>query len=503
MSMQWKLRTVLFCALMGAAAALPAQNPAPAPVPDSTYPEQGYLSPTHYVNEYFGFGFELPAEARLHATSQPASRDGSIPLLNLTGPPPADAQLILTAIPTASGKPDDARTLMRQALDQDLYIGVEELRALSKTSIAGHQFYVFETRRGIEQHMLAATSLGDYILKVVLASHDEKVVKRLEQAFQHMVFFPSASAREHLDADAKAYEGPSVSSHRLALLESDPPAKHIDPGKVMGDFYENSMLGFSYRIPQGWVLRSESAVQPAIERHRQRMDFGQPRMGRVERTLFEACNRTLFSAWSKRPDNEGEMSYEDFGEVTISAMAASCFPNLHFPDNIDDREAFKSFLGQYALTHPMVNDMRDAKVFTEDGLTFLFLDGTVAFNVPGDDLSRRLSLGMAITQHRGYVLTWFFAAPHEQELRALTNERASFDRAPAVAADNAPKPGGGVAETSAAATPAATPPAAAQAGGAAADSDQPASTQSQHPSLLRPGETMDSQQGKGAVIKKK
>jgi len=527
-----KLRALFLGCVVGVAVSLSAQNnsstPSSGAAADSGYPEQAYLSASRYVNQYFGFSFELPPEAHLHPAPEPAARDASIPLLDLAGPPPADAQVLIAAIPMASGRNDDAKVLLRQALDRELYIGVEEIRGLSKASLSGHQFFLFETRRGIEQHMLLATTVGDYILRVVVAAHDEKTLKQLEVSFEHVVFFAPTALRQYLEADAKSYDGPSISSHRLALLERDPPAKRIYAGNIEGDFYENSMLGFSYRIPQGWSIESNGIVQSAVERYRAQQDMGQPSMGRVERRLVEDCSRTLFSVWAKRPGADGQISYDDFGEVTVSAMAAACFPNMKFPQNATDREGFKAFLAEYALTHPIVGDMRDAKVFTEDGVTMLFLEGTVAFQVADDELSRRLSLGVAITQRRGYVVTWFFAAPHDEELRALANERAIFDpEAPAKLA-SAPQPGGGLpAESprttpataaigsSSASTPAHTAAAspkvgssavasASEAAPASADgSDQYTKEQTSfHPSLLRPGETMESQQEKGAPLKK-
>ena len=213
---------------------------------------------------------------------------------------------------------------MRYALDQELYRGVEELRGLSKISFPGHQFYFFETRRGVEQHMLLATTLGDYILRVVLAAHDDKILKQLESSFEHVVFFSPADLRQHLDAGAQPYDGPAVSSHRLAALQADPPFSHLDPGKIGGDFYENPALGFSYRIPQGWTLEAEGAVQPAVERDRAKEILAGP-LGRNERRLLEACSRTLFSAWAKRPAADGQISYDDFGEVTVTAISAHVF----------------------------------------------------------------------------------------------------------------------------------------------------------------------------------
>ncbi len=293
-----KLRAILLCCALSACASLGAQTTARPAVNDG-YPEQAYLSPSRYTNQYFGFSFELPPDAQLHTVAEQATRNGSVPLLDLAGPPPADAQIIITAFPTAGGKTDDSKLLLRQLLDQELARGVEELRGLSKASFSGRQFYLFETRRGIEHHMILATTAGDYVLRIVLAAHDEPTVKRLEAAFAHVVFFAPGNLPYHLDADAKPYDGPSISSHRLTLLESDPPAKHIDPGKVNGDFYENAGLGFSYRIPQGWTIHPEGTVQPAVERYRAKQDFGFPRMGRVERALVDSCSRTLFSAWTK------------------------------------------------------------------------------------------------------------------------------------------------------------------------------------------------------------
>ena len=524
------LRLLVLCFAAAVAAPVGAQTAARANASANSanagYPEQAYLSATRYINQYFGFSFNLPEEAHLRPQAEPASRDGSIPLLDLVGPPPADAQILIAAIPTASGANQDARLLLREALDQELYRGVEELHSLSKASLDGHQFFYFETRRGIEQHMLLATTAGDYIVRILVAGHDEKTVKRLESAVEHVNFFPPSALRQQLGADAKVYEGPSISSHRLALLEADPPAGHIDPGKMNGDFYENGMLGFSYRIPQGWSLQSHGEVQSAVEQFHAQEDLGRPRMGRVERRLVDACSRTLFSAWAKRPGPNGQISYDDFGEVTVSAMSAACFPSIKFPENATDQDAFRTFVSAFALTHPILDDMREAKVFTEDGVTVLFLQGTVAFQIPNDELSRRLSLGIAITQRKGYLVTWFFAAPHDSELRTLTNERAQFDQAssmkvaaatqPAGAAISPPPaesaPSSNVAAAAGSSTGAGAPADSSENPGTspsganqsvAAASASPSQSSSQAPTLLRPGETMSSQQGKGDPVVKR
>jgi hypothetical protein len=485
-----------------------------------SYPEQGYLSASHYLNQYFNFIFDLPPDVHLVPIPQSASRDGSLQLLELGGPPPLDPEISIAAIPVATGNNQDAKALLRYSLDQELYRGVEELRGLSKTELSGHLFYLFETRRGVEEHMLLATTLDGYILRVVLASHDDKVLKELVSSFQHVVFFSPAELRQHLEPAAQPYDGPTISSHRLASLQADPPISHLDPGKIGGDFYENGEVGFSYRIPQGWTLEAEGAVQPAVERDRARQNFGRPALGATERRLLEACSRTLFSAWAKRPAADGQIPYDDFGEVTVTATAAACFPGMKFPRDPNDRQAFKDFLLQFGLTHPILSDMRDAKAFTAGGNTFLFLHGTVAFRIPDDELSRRLSIAMAITERRGYLLTWFFAAPHDSELQPLTDQRVIFDSAPPAQVIGATEPGGGEA-SSGTGTPASAgasssapvasgspvAPATAPANAGTSSASAPTTVTPQQtaapPTLLRPGETMDSQQGKGVHIPNK
>ncbi len=488
------------------------------------YPDQGYLSATRYVSRYFGFVFDLPPDARLGPVPQPVSRDGRIQILQLVGPPPAYATVSIVAFPSRSKSSVESKGVLRKALDQELYTGVEELHGLSKTTLAGTLFYFFETRRGADQHMALACNLEGYVVVVMLGANDQKTVKDLEASFQRLTFVPPASARQAAGADAQEYEGPAISSHHLALLQADPPANHIDGGRVTGNVYENSGLGFSYRIPSGWTQEAEGAVQPAIERSR-RKNYDGPWMGAGERELMKVCSRTLFSAWAKRPAEDGQLSYDDFGEVTVSATSMACFPTMKPLANSTDRRAIQDLLLELRLTHPILESMRDAKAFTSGGNVVVFLHGTVAFQVPDDALSRRLSIAMTVTSRRGYLLTWFFAAPHDSELKDLLEERLAFDPEPAAKEASATKPGGANI-TPASTQPALLPPASApqavsdpaRATSAAPQLDAPTSSAgvasdggtaprngaatnaSSPPSLLRPGETALGQQTKGQSL---
>jgi hypothetical protein len=383
------------------------------------------------------------------------------------------------------------------------------------------------------------------------------MMKELETSFAAAIFFDPSQARQYAGADAKAYDGPAMSAHRLAALKADPPANHLDPGKVVAGEYQNNDLGLSYALPADWTIGKTAAVEPAVERARARsaLDIdgsNRPWMGSAERELVKACKKILFSAWKERPAPDGSVTYDDFGEVTLSAMSQACFPDMTFPATNADAAGIQAFLAQFSLTHPLLREMRQGKAFESGGKLFVVTEGVVAFQTPGEDLSRRLSIAMATTSQHGYLLTWFFAAPHDSELRELMNANVSLapeavpnraktaevaagggtpapspaqpvsapatsPAAPAAAATaapggDAPPPPGQPASpaTTAAdsvAPAAATSPATESSTATTRESRQPAGADPQltspPPTLLRPGETMQDQQMKGAPVPKK
>jgi hypothetical protein len=252
----------------------------------------------------------------------------------------------------------------------------------------------------------------------------------------------------------------------------------------------------------------------------------EPSIGPREREVVKACRRTLLSVWKSKPGADGQVPYDDFGEVTLSAMPLSCFPNLRFPDDPKDADSVRRFLVGYSFTNPLQRDMRDARSFEAGGKTFVLTNGTIAYKVEGDALSRRISVAMALTQHRGYLLTWLFAAPHDSELRELMNAKVGFDpdlkskEATMMKAGGgeAPQESGGqtasdqtatsgkpsIANGQAAATAAvASTPATDAAATKAAATPTPGSPEAYTPTLLRDGEDTQSQQVQGAPIPNK
>jgi hypothetical protein len=370
-----------------------------------------------------------------------------------------------------------------------------------------------------------------------LAGRDDKLVAQLQAAFVASKWFDPSQARQFAGADAKPYEGPAMSSHRLASLKSDSPANHLDPGTVANNEYRNQELGLTYRLPAGWTVGTEPAVQREVERLREREGDG-PWMGRAEAELVKACNRVLFSAWKEPAGPNGRVAYDGFGEITLSAMATPCFPDMQFPSSVSDADGIKAFLAQFALTHPLLRDVRQGRAFETGGRLFIVTEGMVTFQIEGEVLSRRLSIAMATTEHRGWLLTWFFGAPHDSELRELMDTKMVLEPEPMLSrANSADVTAGGGPPATAQPTvetpaPKVTPGSSGSAAGSASNSStaQPAVTNAEKPvtnpssalpssgtppanasptpasappSLLRPGESMDEQQMKGTPVPKK
>ena len=521
---------------------------------DKAYPDQGFLSDTRYANQYFDFGFDFPPDIHWQPVHRPVAPDGHVQLLELEGPSPQHAIISITAYLRRDKDDPNAKQMLRKELDNELFYGVEELHGLSKATIDQHQFYFYETRRGIDQHYFLATDLNGYVLHVALAGRDDKLVGRLHAAFVATRFFDPGQVQQFAGTGAKPYDGPAMSSHRLASLKSDSPAKRLDPGTIVDDQYRNRELGLTYTLPQGWKLGTQPAVAREVERARQLGGDG-PSMGPAEAELVQACEKVLFSAWKEPAGSNGMVAYDSFGEVTLSAMSLACFPDLKVPSDVSNASDIKAFLGQFGLTHPLMRDTRQGRAFESSGQLFLLTEGVVAFQVPGDALLRRLSIAMLITQQRGYLLTWFFAAPHQSELRELMSASFTLDREPArnlaerevtdgggapAATSESPSSSGTASPSGASSTagngsagssatlpssnpnqgsassaqaanssPATNPPT--QANGTQASSSASGTQESsasntqpsQRPSLLRPGETMSDQQMSGTPVPKK
>ena len=461
-------------------------------------PEDAYLSPTRYTNAYFGFLFDFPATAELRPIPQPASLNRRIQLLEMIGSAAGHAAVSISAYEYKNKNYSDAKAILRQQLDQDLFHGVEELKGVSKMAVGGRQFFYYKTRRGVDLHVGLAAEMRGFVLDIDLAARDENVMQSLLWAVTQAEFFPPQEAREQAGEKASIYQGPAISEEHLREVRESLPGDHIDPGKVSGNLYQNSQIGMTFEFPTGWSIEPTGALEPAVERYREQVT-GEPLLGPRERAVVKACRRMLISAWRTKPAADGEVPYDDFGEATLTAMPLSCFPNIRFPADGNDAYGVRQFILGLAFTQPLQRDMTSATTYESNGKTFVVTRGTIAYKVEGDALSRRVSVALAMTEQRGYLLIWLFAAPHESELRELLASKVSFEADAESQEAAASKPEAPpVARQAKTAEMQASSNAAAESGTSErtkAASEAGAAQAAFHPSLLAPGEQPLSQAG--------
>jgi len=178
-------------------------------------PEDAYLSPARYTNAFFGFDFNLVKDAGLTPVPQPASIDRRIQLLEMVGGTSAHAAVSLAAYEYRNKNYTDAKGILRRDLDQELFVGVEELHGIGKTTVGNRQFFYYETRRGINQHVVLAGELTGYILKADLSARDVNLLHQLLAAFCNAEFFPANDAERHAGTAAAYYCRYGEPNHNL------------------------------------------------------------------------------------------------------------------------------------------------------------------------------------------------------------------------------------------------------------------------------------------------
>jgi hypothetical protein len=94
----------------------------------------------------------------------------------------------------------------------------------------------------------------------------------------------------------------------------------LDPGSISNGVYRNSSLGFTCKIPAGWVLRTEEMNTPP-----ESADDKDNTSDGKHRSQTESNNRVLLAAFSRPPQARGE---DVNASILIAAESASAYPGL-------------------------------------------------------------------------------------------------------------------------------------------------------------------------------
>ena len=212
----------------------------------------------------------------------------------------------------------------------------------------------------------------------------------------------------------------SSSASSSHLKKHIPPSDAgVDPGAVTNGVYRNKSLGFSCKIPDGWVLRTEemnvedggvafqstSGAHPGTNQEDQSPHPVAESATRVGPPAINVGGRVLLAAFSRPPQARGE---EVNASIVIAAESAATYPGL--------KEAAQYF--------GPLTEVAKAQGFTVDEEPYELAFGTKTL-VRGDfhkDVGTRVmrQSTLAMLAH-GYAVSFTVIAGTEDDVEELIN----------------------------------------------------------------------------------
>jgi len=195
----------------------------------------------------------------------------------------------------------------------------------------------------------------------------------------------------------------SSSSPKPAAKSSSAGSSPLNPGSVSANVYRNPGFGFTCKIPQGWVLRTDDLNA---------QKFDAPAADAGKSTNAPAGGRVLLAAFSRPPEAHGE---EINSSVLIAAESASAYPGL--------KDAAQYF--------GPLTEITEAQGFQVDEEPYEFAVGAktlVRGDFEKDVGSRVMHQSTLVMLARGYAVSFTFIAGADDEVEELI-EGLSFSPA--------------------------------------------------------------------------
>jgi hypothetical protein len=205
----------------------------------------------------------------------------------------------------------------------------------------------------------------------------------------------SAPAQTGQPESSSSSSGAASSSRQVKKSASGAPSK-LDPGTVSVGTYRNPALGFTCKIPAGWVLRTEE------------MNARQSESAKAEKPAADSgkAGRVLLAAFSRPPEARAE---DVNASILIAAESAAAYPGL-----TDAAQYFGP-----------VSEVAKARGFEVVEEPYEFVAGTKTM-VRGDfqkDVGTRVMRQATLAMlARGYVVSFTFIGGSEDEVEELVRE---------------------------------------------------------------------------------
>jgi hypothetical protein len=392
------------------------------------YPEVAWLGRSTYCNPYLGFSFALPAEFKtepIYLPVQPPGRHMLIAMHLQRLDRPAD--LFVSAFEDNSDKPAHLAAKVRA---QQAHRGGLTTTGPNSISVHRHQFY--------RLHIIGDAGLGNessyyfelrgYVVHIAIFSHEHDLAAGLESAMEHLEFVEPggsactapapapaamASPSHAAPAPARLYYGPALPTDLVESTVRESPGYSIPSGQFSHQTFTAPRLGVRVELPPGWqALPSHEAYRIS---ELMRDPTADPGVTDRRRALFRACSRVVFTA----ADPKTEMTAEVHPGIAVVAMPQGCVPDLMLPSLPDDRPAFEDFatLMVRSLGVPLLG--RGSSHGDSEGRVTFDLDGALPYQVPGEKLSRRLSLRVSAIASGRWLIFVYSVTPTPAAQREL------------------------------------------------------------------------------------
>jgi hypothetical protein len=193
-----------------------------------------------------------------------------------------------------------------------------------------------------------------------------------------------------------AQESPQVAggqAHASQKTQTASSAARLDSGRVSDGLYRNPDLGFSCKIPAGWVLRTEDMNARAADQSD----------AKANKDAASDSGQVLLAAFSRPPQARAE---DVNSSILIAAEGAASYPGL--------KDAAQYF--------GPLSEVTKAQGFAAVGEPYEFVVGTKTLargDFQKDVGTRVMRQSTLVMLARGYVVSFTFIAGTEDEIEEL------------------------------------------------------------------------------------
>jgi len=405
---------------------LPPEKPS---TEEPLLPEAGFLTDTHYTNQFFGFGFDLPLTVAGHELMLPVMPERQHVLLALQYEKGQHkGYLMVTAKDPRPGTEVDTPEQREEALKALARIGANhpgepEPFPIPDFMLRSGRFFYSVRHNGPNYAAQYWTNINNYLVKVVIGTNDQDFLRKAKAAMAQARFYcPQddgtllTSSGKPVKVEGSAYSGPTVPTFRVNTALRDEPGKNIPAGEVSNGVYRNPGLGLQYQLPAGWEVAPAGKEDPPADEAALR-----------EYEFLHACSQTLLRI---APRSTEVAKADQDPAIVLRALDPNCL-SMRTATTLTDKRSLDEVAASLEETGEF-GEIATDELLTVFGHLFMIFHGTLATTARGESLGQRLSQSIFATRYDKMVLMWSVLAPSTSALAEVPASVITFDGTPPI-----------------------------------------------------------------------